>query len=149
MRIGELAERSGVSVKALRYYERIGVLSAPARTAAGYRDYSPDVLGRVSFISSGRRMGLSLRQLSAILTARDGGGSPCAAALQLLGQRLCDVEEAISRLEALRQDLLATVARGARINPHQCSADAVCEVINPVGTPIDGGCGSSEGRTAS
>jgi DNA-binding transcriptional MerR regulator len=148
MRIGELAERSGVSVKALRYYERIGVLPAPARTAAGYRDYSSDTLGRVMFISAGRRMGLSLRQLSAILTVRDEGGTPCAAARQVVGERLRDVEDTISRLEALRQNLLATVMRGAHIDPRDCSAAAVCEVINPIGTPSGSRRAFIEGQTA-
>ena len=39
MRIGELAERAGISTKAIRYYEQVGILSPPDRTASGYRSY--------------------------------------------------------------------------------------------------------------
>lgn len=88
MKIGELAERSGVSPKALRHYERIGVMPAPSRTASGYRDYGPQALQRLDFIIAGRRVGLSLRQLAQILEVRDGGQAPCAEALALVDERL-------------------------------------------------------------
>ena len=131
MRIGELAERSGVSPKALRHYERIGVMPAPSRTASGYRDYGPQALQRLDFIIAGRRVGLSLKQLAQILEVRDGGQAPCAEALALVDERLRDVEESIARLEALRADLVAVAERGRRMDPIDCAAETVCAVINP------------------
>lgn len=50
MRIGELAERAGVTAKTVRFYEDEGLLAEPARTPAGYRDYDPVVLDRLAFI---------------------------------------------------------------------------------------------------
>jgi DNA-binding transcriptional MerR regulator len=50
MRIGELADQAGISTKAIRYYERIGILTAPARTASGYRAYDDTALGRLGFV---------------------------------------------------------------------------------------------------
>jgi len=131
MRIGELAERSGVSPKALRHYEQVGVMPAPPRTASGYRDYGPEVLQRLRFITAGRRVGLSLRQLAKILEVRDSGQAPCAEALALVDERLRDVEESIARLEALRAELAAVAERGRRIDPGACTAETVCAVINP------------------
>ena len=49
MRIGELAERAGISAKAIRYYEQIGILAPPARTPSGYRAYDQAALGRLGF----------------------------------------------------------------------------------------------------
>ena len=55
MRIGELAEQAGISTKAIRYYEQIGILAPPARTAAGYRSYDQAALGRLGFVGPPRR----------------------------------------------------------------------------------------------
>ena len=132
MRIGELAKRSGVSPKALRHYERVGVMPPPSRTASGYRDYAPEAMQRLEFITAGQRVGLSLRQLAKILEVRDGGQAPCAEALALVDERLRDVEESIARLEALRAELVVVAERGRRVDPHDCAAESVCAVINPL-----------------
>ena len=50
MRIGELAEQAGISTKAIRYYEQIGILTPPARTTSGYRAYDQSALGRLGFV---------------------------------------------------------------------------------------------------
>jgi MerR family transcriptional regulator, copper efflux regulator len=50
MRIGELAEQAGISAKAIRYYEQIGILAPPARTPSGYRAYDQAALGRLGFV---------------------------------------------------------------------------------------------------
>ena len=54
VRIGELAEAAGTTTKTLRFYEDQGLLPPAERTAAGYRDYTPDALARVDFIHRGR-----------------------------------------------------------------------------------------------
>ena len=66
MLIGEVARRSGVSAKTLRYYEDIGLIDAPARSASGYRDYESDVLDRLGFIRSAQAIGLSLGEIRSI-----------------------------------------------------------------------------------
>ena len=131
MRIGEIAERSGVTPKALRHYEQVGVMPVPSRTPSGYRDYGPDAIQRLQFITAGQRVGLTLRQLAKILEVRDGGQAPCAEALALVDGRLRDIEQSIARLEALRTELAAVAERGRRVAPDDCSADSVCAVINP------------------
>lgn len=59
MRIGEVADKAGVTTKGLRYYERVGLLGEPARTASGYRDYSDAVLDRLGFIRASQAAGLT------------------------------------------------------------------------------------------
>jgi len=70
MRIGELAAAAGVSVKAVRYYEEIGVLAPPARTSSGYRDYDIEACDRLAFIRAARAVGLTLGEIRGIVALR-------------------------------------------------------------------------------
>ena len=72
MRISELAEEVGVPTSTVRYYERIGLLDGPARTASGYRDYDQDAAHRLLFLTRARRMGLSCDEIMSILGISDG-----------------------------------------------------------------------------
>ena len=73
MRIGELAEQAGTSTKAIRYYEQIGILTPPARTAAGYRTYDEAAMGRLSFVRAAQAVGLTLAEIRQIIAFRDDG----------------------------------------------------------------------------
>lgn len=129
MRIGELAARTGVTSKALRHYERVGLL-APARAESGYRDYPIAALGRVRFIVAGRRVGLSLAELREILDVRDRGDAPCTRALAVIDQRLREVQERIASLSALQAELSAIAEAGRSINPADCDEACICTVIS-------------------
>jgi MerR family transcriptional regulator, copper efflux regulator len=71
--IGEIATRSGLSRKALRLYEARGILSAPRRTASGYRSYPADVLGLLAFVGRARRLGLTLGEIAHVVAFRRAG----------------------------------------------------------------------------
>ena len=71
-RISQLADTVGVATSTVRYYERIGLVPEPARSAAGYREYSADAEGRLRFIVRGKRLGLSLDQIAELLGVWDG-----------------------------------------------------------------------------
>jgi len=113
MRIGELAERSGVAAKTIRYYEGIGLVPAPPRTGGGYRDYGEDATGRLSFIRAGQSIGLSLGEIREVLAFRDRGEVPCAHVASLIERRVADLSQRIGALERMRRDLerLANTAR--------------------------------------
>jgi DNA-binding transcriptional MerR regulator len=64
VRISELADRVGVPTSTVRYYERIGLLYAPARTGSGYRAYDEDSATRLLFVTRARRLGLSCDQIA-------------------------------------------------------------------------------------
>src|SRR5690625_1711055 len=68
MNIGEAAKASGVSAKMIRYYESIGLIPAPARTAAGYRVYSEPEIHTLRFIRRSRELGFSVARISQLLT---------------------------------------------------------------------------------
>ena len=72
MRISRLAERSGIPASTLRFYEGAGLLPS-GRTTAGYRTYGEDALDRLTFIGAGKRLGLTLEQISELLAVRETG----------------------------------------------------------------------------
>jgi MerR family redox-sensitive transcriptional activator SoxR len=99
--VGLVAERSGFAASALRYYERLGLISA-TRTAGGQRRYERSVLRRLAFIRAARNVGLSLEEAAAAMAMLPGGRTPTKADWTRLSQgwrhRLDDQIEALSRL---------------------------------------------------
>ena len=72
MRIGQIARSVGIKVVTIRFYEAEGLVPAPARTAAGYRDFAPDVIARLRFIRRAQELGFTLPELRAFLALSDG-----------------------------------------------------------------------------
>jgi DNA-binding transcriptional MerR regulator len=71
MNIGELARAADTNAETIRYYERIGLLPSPPRTAGNYRDYSAEHLSRLSFTRRARDLGFSIEQICALLGLSD------------------------------------------------------------------------------
>src|SRR2546426_5270784 len=101
MQIGDVARRSGVPAKTLRYYEEIGVLGAPARTPSGYRVYDQSVLGRLRFVRAAQTAGLKLGEIREIIAMRDRGRTPCEHVVNLIGKRAAEIDAQIAELERL------------------------------------------------
>jgi MerR family copper efflux transcriptional regulator len=129
MRIGELAEQAGISTKAIRYYEQLGILTAPARTPSGYRDYDQSALGRLAFVRAGQAVGLTLGELRRIIALRDRGEVPCEHVAGLLQQRSADVEARIAELRQLRRELQRLAEQAQRLDPEQCAPERVCHLL--------------------
>ena len=109
LRVAELAEAVGVRPDTIRYYERVGLLPPPARTAAGYRLYDPQAIDRLRFIQGAQRLGLRLRDIAEMLAVRDTGVCPCEPAEELLRRRLAELDAEMARLTALREQMVAMV----------------------------------------
>jgi DNA-binding transcriptional MerR regulator len=103
--ISQLAQRAGVRAGTVRYYERVGLLPAPARSPAGYRTYDEAAVGRLRFIKGAQRVGLRLREILELLEVADRGQCPCGHTEALLRQRLAEVDAELGRLGALRAGL--------------------------------------------
>ena len=89
--IGNLAKATDTKVETIRYYERIGLLPAPARTRGNYRSYSPEQLGRLSFIRGARDLGFSLPQVHALLSLSDQRRRSCEAVDTIARKHLTEV----------------------------------------------------------
>lgn len=105
MKIGELAARAGSNAETIRYYERIGILPAPARTHANYRDYGPEHVARLSFIRHARALGFELPDIRTLLDLADQPERDCAAVDSITSGHLRAVEAKIAQLAALRREL--------------------------------------------
>ena len=103
--IGDLARRTGTKIETIRYYERIGLLPVPARTAGNYPLYALKHLERLSFIRRGRDLGFSLDEVRALLGLSDDRTQSCAEVDGIARHHLMEVERKISDLTALRTEL--------------------------------------------
>lgn len=103
--IGDLARATGTRIETIRYYERIGLLPAPARTESNYRNYDSGAPGRLSFIRRARGLGFSLDQVRELLELADQRDRSCEVVDVIAGAHLAEVERKIADLTALRREL--------------------------------------------
>jgi MerR family transcriptional regulator, copper efflux regulator len=129
MRIGELAERAGISAKAIRYYEQIGIMTPPERSASGYRAFDEAALGRLGFVRAAQALGLTLGEIRQIIAFRDNGQAPCAHVTDLLQRHAADLEARIRELQQLRGELRQPAERAATLDPEHCPPERVCHII--------------------
>jgi DNA-binding transcriptional MerR regulator len=107
--IGQVAQRSGLSSDAIRFYEREGLIPPPRRSASSYRYFPPEVVQRLRFIRTIQRFGLRLREIRELLTVQDVRGCAKYEARELLSRRLSEIEGMLAELSRLRQDLRSAI----------------------------------------
>ena len=88
MQIGDLASRTGVTAKTVRYYESIGLMKEPERTSSGYRRYDNSAVERLRFIRDAQATGLSLSEIQSVLELKDAGARSCEHTRVLLTRHL-------------------------------------------------------------
>lgn len=107
--IGVLAQRAGVNVETVRFYQRKGLMREPDRPQAGIRRYIEADLGRIGFIKSAQRLGFSLDEVAELLKLEDGTG--CRAASEKAKRKLADVRARLSDLQRMEAALTELVGR--------------------------------------
>jgi Cu(I)-responsive transcriptional regulator len=108
--IGDLARQTGTKVNTIRFYEDIGLLPRPMRTASGRRTYNASDVRRLSFIRHGRSLGFSVEEIRSLLALSDQPERDCGEAAAIARQHLRDVEERIVRLQTLHSALVDVAA---------------------------------------
>jgi Cu(I)-responsive transcriptional regulator len=103
--IGDLAKTTDTKVETIRYYERIGLLPEPKRTAGNYRSYEAVHLGRLSFIRRARELGFSIDQVRNLLGLADQKDRSCETVDSIAREHLADVDRKIADLKGLRREL--------------------------------------------
>lgn len=122
--VGQLAERSGVAISALHFYESQGLITS-RRTAGNQRRYERDTLRRVAFIKAAQRVGIALRAIKEGLDGLGEGRTPTRADWARLSSRWrADLDERIAQLEALRDRLSGCIGCG-------CLSIDRCALVNP------------------
>ena len=129
-KVGELAERAGVGVQTLHYYERIGLLPKPDRSAANYRLYPTDVLRRVQFVKKAQALGFTLEEIKEILGLRGQGRAPCRCVADVGKKHLQEIDARIAALQEFRRSLAAVVPRWEKETSRQrkCAGE-FCDLI--------------------
>jgi len=111
--IGRLAKRTGTNIETIRYYERVGLLPAPARSQGGYRLYRTGHLKRLNFVRRARALGFSIGEVRTLLRLADERKRPCAEVRVVAEAHLADVRNKIADLRTMERVLRDTVARCA------------------------------------
>jgi DNA-binding transcriptional MerR regulator len=134
-RIGEIAERTGVSVETLRYYEKRRLLNAPARTRGGYRVYSDAVVHQVRFIKQAQSLGLTLDDIQQLAAGRmrTNHAPSCRRVRDLLTRRIEDIDARISELREFRGTLHEHLA--ACDQALAAAAEPACPTIEALDEP--------------
>lgn len=112
IQIGELSKRTGCNIETIRYYERIALLRAPARSAGRYRVYDTGDVRRLAFIRRARGLGFTLDEVRALLalSANDAQGT-CGDVRELAESHLAEVRGKIADLHAMERVLADAVRR--------------------------------------
>ena len=118
--IGALSKHTGTNIETIRYYERIGLLPAPARSSGGYRLYGAGHFKRLNFIRRARMLGFSIGEVRTLLRLADERKQPCAEVRVVAEAHLSDVRAKIADLEAMERVLEETVARCAKGTGSYC-----------------------------
>jgi MerR family copper efflux transcriptional regulator len=138
--IGQLARAAGVGVETVRFYERKGLLDAPARKESGYRQYDGDAVERLKFIRRAQQVGFALKEIQELLALRDDPDARRADVRDRAGRKIADIDAKVRDLLAMRASLASLVA--------SCEGDgpaADCPIITALG---DEGChGNNAGGT--
>ena len=105
MKIGELAEATATKVETVRYYEKIGLLSSPARTSSNYRAYGTEHLARLSFIRRARDLGFTPDAVRELLMLSDDKEQSCEAVDGIARIHLTEIDRKVADLTSLRTEL--------------------------------------------
>jgi DNA-binding transcriptional MerR regulator len=116
--IGELAARSGLKPQTIRYYERLGILSRPARTAAGYRRYDEQAVEELALVKAARSLGFSLNEVKDILGVVRTGPARCSPVLEVARRRLAELDNVLASMKQTRTALAAAIDR---CGPRPCT----------------------------
>lgn len=134
MNIGEAAQASGVSAKMIRYYEQVGLIAAPVRTASGYRVYADSDIHALRFIRRARDLGFTVEQISELLQLWRDRGRASADVKRIALEHVGVLEAKMREIEGM--------AKALKHLAHNCHGDGRpdCPIIEEL---AHGACGAA------
>lgn len=126
LKIGEIARRARVTAKAIRFYERKGVLPPASRAANGYRLYGDDGVEMLGFVKQASGLGLTLAEIREVIAIRQGGRPPCTHVHRLLRDKAAELDSKLQDLLDVRRRIRRSLAAWKR---HPAAGAAVCPHI--------------------
>ncbi len=105
MNRGEVAAAADVNAETLRYYERRGLIPAPARSASGYRQYPAETVDRIQFVKQAQALGFSLEETKELLSLRATRGARAAQVRSRTQRKIAEIDRRIEELQCMRAAL--------------------------------------------
>jgi len=143
LKIGDVARLADVSIDAVRFYEREGLLGRVRRSQSGQRQYDDETVRRLAFVWRATALGFSLAEVKSLLSLRVSARVPCERVRERALNKLADIDRRIATLQQMR-DALARLAKGC-----ERSTDlGACAFLDELGRPLEssGGCGEADCR---
>jgi DNA-binding transcriptional MerR regulator len=135
--IGQVSQRTGLSPKAIRIYERKGLLPTTNRTSSGYRIFLGDDIDVLRFIRQARSIGLRLDEIKDVLDLQRSGQKPCETVIAMLDAHITEIDRALADLTSLRSTLANACAQ-ARASRDRGEGGVICEIIESQDGITDG-----------
>ena len=135
LQIGQVAQKTGLSVDAIRFYEKSGLLPRPARTPGGYRLYEEREVADLEFIQKAQQLGFSLNEIRELFSIQRNPNEICVHVRDLIAQKLTVVQAKITDLQKLELELAGAMrqcrtALRRRSNHRDC-----CPVLEAISKP--------------
>ncbi|MAT59402.1 MAG: hypothetical protein CMF23_15625 [Ignavibacteriae bacterium] len=137
-KVGEIAEKIGVNIETLRYYEKIKIMPKPKRMESRYRIYDELDLKRLLFIKRAKELGFTLKEIKELLNIKIESTATCGDVKHLAENKLTDIEERIKDLKSIKNVLVKLVNQCVceELSTDECP---ILEVIDPKTKSLKGG----------
>ena len=132
LHIGQVAKRTGLSVDAIRFYEKAGLLPRPARTNAGYRVYHQREMADLEFIQKAQQLGFSLKEIRELFSIQRHPHEVCVHVRDLIAQKLAVVRGKIEELQTLEAGLADALKQCRRALRHPTKHQDTCPVLREI-----------------
>lgn len=127
LKVRQVANQLGVNPQTIYFYERIGLIPAPARNSSGYRLFNDQDIARLTLIGRAKSLGMTLEEIKEVLTLQDDDSLTCEDVQSRLLAKVQHIEDTIAELTVLKEELLALASR---CNPPHHHTDPDCGVFS-------------------
>lgn len=127
LKIGEVADRGGVNLQTIRYYEREGLLPEPPRLQSGYRMFPEDTVRRVHFIKRAQDLGFTLSEIKELLSLRINHKRDSHEVRTLAQAKIADIENKIRTLKSMKRALSDLTERCSG-----CGPSSECPILESI-----------------
>src|SRR5215472_16135566 len=134
LQIGSAARVTGLSIHTIRFYQKSGLLTPPARTPGGYRVFTEGEIAELQFIARAQNLGFSLAEIKELASLRNENGRACPEVRGLIHRKLKNVRDNISALQQLETELVRGLRSCDRALKHHRIGGRGCPVIDEIAT---------------
>ena len=130
--IGQVAQRTGLTVDAIRFYEKVGLLPQAARSTGGYRLYQDRDVADLQFIQRAQQLGFSLTEIRDLVSIQRHPQEACAHVRDLIAQKLAVVRSKIEELRTLERGLAAALQQCRKALRKPSKNQDCCPVLQDI-----------------